>query len=353
MAPALGEHRTFLTDGELPSFPKDYLVSDATENPIQLTVTLAGDCTIGGTEQGNRQATGLTQKVLNKGLDYPFSGLLPLFSQDDLTIVNLEGVLSDDSKGENKEKNFAFRGPAALSGALPLGSVEAVNLANNHTQDYGETGLANTLKTLDGQGIAYAGNEWLCVFQAKDMKIGLAGITGSLTQAKKDLIIKQIALLQEAGCQVIIYSLHAGQEYVKKHNSAQRNMARFLIDAGADAVAGHHPHVVQGIEIYKGRPIFYSLGNCVFGGNSHPKERGALAVSITFSLEQGKIKGIQTSLYPIYITGSGRINDYRPQLLTGKQADAVIKQVQQDTAFTLPPYREGEGAQLALIPPEQ
>jgi poly-gamma-glutamate synthesis protein (capsule biosynthesis protein) len=236
---------------------------------------------------------------------------------------------------------------------LTLGSVEAVNLANNHTQDYGETGFENTLKALDGQGIAYAGNEWLCIFQVKGAKIGLAGITGSLTQAKKDLIVKQIALLREAGCQVIIYSLHAGQEYVKKHNGAQRNMARFLIDAGADAVAGHHPHVVQGVEIYKDRPIFYSLGNCVFGGNTHPKEPGALAVSITFSLEQGKINGIQTSLHPIYITGSGRINDYRPQLLKGKQADAVIKQVQHDTTFTLPPYREGEGSQLALIPPEQ
>ena len=349
-APARGEHHSFLMEQELPYISADYLVSEETEKLVQLTVTLAGDCALGGTEQGNRQASGLTQTVFKKGLDYPFSGLKPLFSQDDLTIVNLEGVLSDDSEGEDKEKNFAFRGPTVLAKTLQLGSVEAVNLANNHTQDYGTTGFVNTLKALDGQGIAYAGNEWICIFRTENgSKIGLAGITGGITQLKKGLIEKQIAILRDAGCHVIIYSLHAGQEYAPKHNGAQRDMAHFLIDAGADVVAGHHPHVVQGIEIYKDRPIFYSLGNCVFGGNSRPKEKGALAVRITFSLEQDKMKSIQTSLHPIYITGSGRINDYCPQLLTSRQADAVLKQVQADTPFPLPAYTINEGSLLAPI----
>lgn len=348
--PALGEHRSFTESQPLPEFPADYLVSSQAAAEETLTLTLAGDCTLGGTESANHQENGLTRTVLRKGFGYPFSGLLPLFSSDDLTLVNLEGVLSDDSRGENKEKEFAFRGPSSLAQALALGSVEAVNLANNHSGDYGAGGRADTLTALEEQGIAYAGGEWLCVFRSKTgCKVGLAGITGTLNKGKRELIARQISLLKEAGCQIIVYSLHAGQEYDERHNTSQQEMARYLIDAGADVVAGHHPHVVQGIEIYKDRLILYSLGNCVFGGNAHPKEAGALAVRVVCSLAAGTLKSMQASLYPIAITGKARGNDYRPVLLTGKPAQAVLKQVQADTAFLLSPYRLGEGSPLPLL----
>ncbi len=349
---ACAEHVSFPEGATPPSFEADYLVTDTPLSTAQLTVTIAGDCTLGGTESSSKKADSLSKTVQKEGLAYPFSGLLPLFSQDDLTLVNLEGVLSDSSQGENTQKQFAFRGPLEFARMLPLGSVEAVNLANNHFDDYGKAGRDFTLAALDKQGVAYAGNEWLCVYRTDRGKIGLAGIRGSLTEDKKETIKKQIALLKEADCQIIIYSLHAGQEYAYKHNGLQRDMAQFLIDAGADVVAGHHPHVAQGIEIYRNRLIFYSLGNCVFGGNHDPREKDALAARITFFLEGGILKSLQAALHPIRFTGNTKGNSFRPELLTDKQAEALLKKVQQDTAFPLPVYEAGTGALLPPIPAE-
>jgi poly-gamma-glutamate synthesis protein (capsule biosynthesis protein) len=350
--PAHAEYVSFTDSQTPPSFKADYLVTEEEPSLAVLTVTLAGDCTLGGTESSSKKAGSLVHTVEKHGFAYPFSGLLPLFTQDDLTLINLEGVLSDSSQGENTGKEFAFRGPAEYAKLLPLGSVEAVNLSNNHFDDYGKAGRVATVAALEDQSVAYAGDEWLCVYRIDQGKIGLAGIRGSLTENKKAVILKQIALLKEAGCQIIIYSLHAGQEYAPTHNGMQRDMARFLIDAGADVVAGHHPHVAQGMEIYKNRLIFYSLGNCVFGGNQDPRESDALAARITFSLEGGMLKSMQAALYPIRFTGNINGNSFRPELLTGEQAAKLLKSVQQDTAFPLPAYEENTGALLQKIPAE-
>ena len=349
ISPACAEHASFPESAAPPFFDADYLVTDEELSSAQLTVTIAGDCTLGGTESSSKKTDSLVKTVKREGLAYPFSRLWALFSQDDLTLVNLEGVLSDSSRGENTQKQFAFRGPLEFARMLPLGSVEAVNLANNHFDDYGKTGRDATLAALDKQGVAYAGNEWLCVYRTDRGKIGLAGIRGSLTEDKKKTVTKQIALLKEADCQIIIYSLHAGQEYALKHNGLQRDMARFLIDAGADVVAGHHPHVAQGIEIYKNRLIFYSLGNCVFGGNHNPRESDALVAGITFTLEGGTLKSLQAALHPIRFTGNAKGNAFRPELLSGKQAEALLTKVQRDTSFPLPAYQEGIGALLPAI----
>ena len=345
---AFAEHVSFQDSETPPAFLLDYLVTDESDIQTVLTVTLAGDCTLGGTEAANRKADGFVKTVLEKGLDYPFSGLEPLFSQDDVTFVNLEGVLSDSSKGENTDKNFAFRGPSSFAKLLPLGSIEAVNISNNHYQDYGNFGSKATLKALEEYGVAYAGEEWLSIFSLDGGKIGLAGIRGSLSEEKKRTVVKQIALLRQAGCQIIIYALHAGQEYAQNHNRLQEDMAHFLIDSGADVVAGHHPHVVQGLEIYKDRLILYSLGNFVFGGNHDPKETGALVARVEFSLRDGMLKQIQAALHPVLFTGDARRNVFKPILLAGKQAEKVIKKVQLDTNFDLPDLVDGSGV---ILPP--
>ncbi len=349
LVPAHAEHTSFLDNAEPPEFAADYLVTEGDPPPAVIKVTLAGDCTLGGTESANRQSNGLTMTVSKKGLAYPFAGLKSLFSEDDLTYVNLEGVLSDSSRGENVDKEFAFRGPASFASILPLGSVEAANLSNNHFDDYGTAGREATISALAAHGVAYAGGEWLCVFQTDGGRIGLAGIRGSLTEGKKETVRRQIALLREAGCQVILYAMHAGQEYAARHNGYQRDMARFLIDAGADVVAGHHPHVSQGVEIYNGGLIFYSLGNCVFGGNHSPRETTALAARVTFYLEDGCLTRMESTLYPIRFTGKASGNTFSPVLLDGTQAEAALNAVRQDTDFSIPAYATGEGAPLPVV----
>ncbi len=348
--PACAEHASFRASEEPPAFGADYVVAEETAGQASLTVTLAGDCTLGGTEASSRKSDSLVKTVERMGLDYPFSGLLPLFSTDDITLVNLEGVLSDSRLGENKEKNFAFRGPAEFAKMLALGSVEAVNLANNHFDDYGKAGRDATIAALRENGIAFAGNEWLSIYRAGEIKVGLAGIRGMLSESKKTAITSQIALLRNEGCQIIIFSLHAGKEYDKKHNNLQKEMAHYLIDAGADVVAGHHPHVAQGMEIYKNRLIFYSLGNLVFGGNHDPKVNDALVAQVEFRLRNGLLYGLQAVLHPVRFTGGTDKNSFRPVFLTSGQAEDVLLQVQADTAFPLPPLIDGSGVVLPVLP---
>ena len=346
---ARAEHISFRDDDTAPAFLADYLVTGEAIKQVVFTVTLAGDCTIGGTESANKKTEGFVRTVMKNGLEYPFLGLVSLFSQDDLTFVNLEGVLSDSSSGENTDKNFAFRGPASFAQMLPLGSVEAVNLSNNHFQDYGSGGCKATIQALEKQNVAYAGEEYLSVFSLDGGKIGLAGIRGSLSEEKRRTVQKQIALLREADCQIIIYALHAGQEYAQSHNGLQEEMAHYLIDAGADVVAGHHPHVPQGVEIYKNRLIFYSLGNFVFGGNHDPKETGALVVRLEFTVNEGSLAKMHAELHPVLFTGHAKRNIFKPALLTGEQAEEVMRKVQRDTDFALPEYNDASGVVLPSI----
>ncbi len=347
--PVLADHVSFRDGSPLPVVGNDFLVAEDEALSGEIAVTLAGDCTLGGTEKAGSRAHGFTQTVLREGLDYPFSGLLPLFSSDDLTWVNLEGVLSDSPAGEDRDKAFAFRGPASFARILPLGGVEAVNVANNHSGDYGARGRAATLAALTAEKVAFSGNEWLCVYQSRGFRIGLAGLSGMLTDEKRNAIRNQVSLLRKSGCEVVLFSMHTGIENQPWHTTAQRETARFLIDAGADLVAGHHPHVPQGIEVYKDRYIFYSLGNCAFGGNHAPSSTGALAARVVFTLRGGRLESLRGELFPMRYTGTLRGNAFRPVLLSGEEAEAVLDRVRRDTAFPIPSLPEEGGAPLPQI----
>lgn len=343
---ARAEHAVFRAGDPLPVFVDDFVVCPDAAELQTVTVTLAGDCTLGGTESAHRQAGGFVRTVLRQGMAYPFSGLLPLFSEDDLSLVNLEGVLSDSAEGRNTKKAFAFRGPSSFAEILSLGSVEAVNLSNNHFDDYGAPGREATLRALGGEGVAYAGSGWMCVYRTANVKIGLMGMGGSLTEAKSKQAAEQISLLRKAGCDLVIASLHAGREYEAQHNASQETAARFLIDAGADAVAGHHPHVPQGIEFYQDRYIFYSLGNCVFGGNHAPARTEAIAARLVFTLRGKRMEGLQVELYPLRYTGSRAGNSFRPVLLSGTEGETALDRVRRDTPFPIPALSESGGAAL-------
>lgn len=318
--------------------------------PISLTFSFVGDCTLGGTEKMLRYDSGFVAFMEGQPYTYPFLYLLPFFNQDDLTLVNLEGVLSDSSRGENKEKTYAFRGPSDYASILSQSGIEAVNLSNNHTGDYGKRGIADTLAALDEEEVAYSGEGWLNVFSLKGINVGLAGTRSNWNQEVRANLKKEIALLKQQGCDIIIYSMHAGQEYSYAHNKRQQTIAHFLIENGADIVIGHHPHVVQGVEQYLDGYIFYSLGNCAFGGNHRPRDLNALLSQVTFTIDSASNhKTITPSLLPIHISGTHPQNNYQPVLITGEDAAKVLKIVEKDSNISLPSFIEGKGALLPSI----
>ena len=299
---------------------------------VSLTISAAGDCTL-GTDENFYYATSLPAKyeaVQDPG--YFFQKVLPVFSQDDLTIVNMEGILTAEEL-QREIKQFAFKGDPEYVQILTEGSVEAANLANNHSRDYGEQSYTDTIEIMENAGIPTFGYDRTALLDVKGVKVGLVG-TYELADHMgcEEEMIQNIESLKEQGAQLIIASFHWGIERTNVPNEIQVDLAHSAIDHGADLVLGHHPHVLQGIETYKGKNIVYSLGNFCFGGNSGPNDMDAMIFQQTFTLEDGElVEDNVTSITPVKISGSWAqgVNDYQPTPVEGDTGEGIISRIEE------------------------
>ncbi|MDO5376758.1 MAG: CapA family protein [Clostridia bacterium] len=292
--------------------------------PKTFTVTVAGDTTLGSTDELRKRDDCFENVAAEKGYGWFFSGLEALFATDDLTLINFEGTLTEET--QKKEKTFNFKGPAEYTEILTLGSVEAVNIANNHTIDYGEQGRADTIANLEAAGLIVSGNGQLGIFEKDGVKVGMTGYCFPYKDSKKD-ITSDVKALREAGCQIVIASFHWGSEYREDFTAEQRSIGRAAIRAGADIVVGHHPHIVQGVEAYDDTYILYSLGNLVFGGNVDPDDRDALAARLTFTVYEDHAEAPELTLVPLRLTELADGTDYRPILAEGEEAERIVSRV--------------------------
>lgn len=243
----------------------------------------------------------------------------------------MEGTLTQETARE--AKLYAFKGDEEYTQILTEGSVEAANLANNHSHDYGEKSYTDTIQALEDAGITTFGYDRTAVMDIKGIKVGLLG-TYELADHMgcEEEMIKNIQSLQEQGAQIIIASFHWGIERENIPNEIQVDLAHSAIDHGADLVLGHHPHVLQGIETYKGKNIVYSLGNFCFGGNSGPNDMDAMIFQQTFTLEDGELtEDNVTNVVPVKISGSWAqgVNDYQPTPVEGELGEAIIERVEE------------------------
>lgn len=273
--------------------------------------------------------------LAREGMAYPFSGLRELFAADDLTMVNLECVLKANKAGEDKDKWYRFRGLPSWTEVLKAGSIEHVNIANNHYIDYGPTGKKATREALDAAGIPYSGYGYTWVFEQDGRRIGFCGIRESIYNQDKSKIGAEIRALKEAGCDVVVVTCHWGTEYSAGHNDLQAEMARAAVDAGADLVIGGHPHVVQGIDAVEGVPVVWSLGNLMFGGTIELTEFDALAVQVRFVFEESGYRGCVLELIPVMVSGRAEegVNDYRPVIAQGANRYRILQKIQADSGF--------------------
>lgn len=313
------------------------------EGEAELTLTFGGDCTLGGETSGG--AGRFLKMMKAKGYAYPFANLLPLLSTDDLTLMNIEGVLSDDNLTPVK-KQFNFIGKAAYTAILTEGSVEAVTLANNHALDYGAQGKADTIAALEAANIAYVDANTVTVLDKDGVRIGITASTMGLNQEQW---LAQAKALRDVGCAAIVHVMHMGEEYADKPTAAQRSTARFLAEHGVALVVGHHPHVLQGVTQMGETVVAYSVGNCVFGGNTDPKDYDACLLRATLHFTDGTLQSQQTALWPICISGAKRRNDYQPVLLQGEEAQRVADKIQAISDIPIAPFLDGQGAALPEI----
>ena len=292
--------------------------------PRTFTVTVAGDTTLGSTDELRKRDDCFERVAEEKGYGWFFSGLTELFGTDDLTLINFEGTLTEQT--QKKEKKYNFKGPAEYTDILTLGSVEAVTIANNHTLDYGEAGRDETIANLEQAGLTVSGGGVLGVFEKDGVKVGMTGYCFPYANGKKD-ITKDVKALREMGCQIVIASFHWGSEYRDDFTAEQRSIGRAAIKAGADIVVGHHPHIVQGIERYQDTYILYSVGNLVFGGNVDPDDRDAYAARLTFTVYEDRCDPPELTIVPLRLTALDKGTDYRPVLAGEEDAQRIVNRI--------------------------
>ncbi|TEB16035.1 Capsule biosynthesis protein CapA [Pelotomaculum sp. FP] len=238
------------------------------------------------------------------------------FGEADVTMVNLENAVTD--RGYKAPKQFNFRMPPKYTQALLNGGIDIVNLANNHVWDYGAVGLQDTIAYLDAAGIEHVGaGESIdaaaepAIIEVKGKRIGFLGFYFNEGNVEEGVA----ALKQKAD--VVVVNFHWGTERSNYPDDYQVDLAHRAIDAGADLVIGHHPHVLQGMERYKGGVIAYSLGNFIFGGNSRRQHD-----TVVFQLI---IRGREKipAIIPV------RISDWQPYRLAGEEGRQVVDSIRE------------------------
>ncbi|EYF06795.1 CapA family protein [Chondromyces apiculatus] len=304
--------------------------TSAKEGVVRLSAV--GDCTL-GTELRSRWGQGsfhMEMQARGGDLSYPFSGVAPVFAQDDLTIANLETTLTS-REPSGPPRGLQFRGDPGWARMLVLGGVEVVSVANNHANDLGPRGFTDTLQALNEVGVGAFGFGHVDRRVVQGVEVVNLGYTGgdpSLVMRDMARSVKQ----HKRPDNLVIVSFHWGGEGVYQPNGDQILLGHGAVDAGADLVLGHHPHVMQGIERYRGREIVYSLGNFVFGGHSNPEDKDTFIYQATFALQAGQVSQTGSTAIPARMSSVTDRNDYRPVVLEGAEGERVLGKLQELSA---------------------
>ncbi len=254
--------------------------------------------------------------------EWPFARPQELFRSADVVMVNCETAITRSEKREPKQFNFKM--DPDLVSVFPKSGISLVTLANNHVYDYGAEGLRDTLAYLDQAGVEHVGAGMTLaearkpvVRDIKGKKFTFLGYGNYSAATEKgpgtayrhpEHVAEDVRLAKKNGADIVIVNFHWGLERATEPTERDRALARLAIDSGADVIVGHHPHVLQPVEIYRGKVIAYSLGNFVFGGNRRAGKNSALLEILV--VPSG---GIAHRLLPIRIdTAETR---YQPYLL--------------------------------------
>lgn len=300
-------------------------------NTRTVTISTLGDCTLGTDENFNTDTNFNAFEAVN-GHSYFFANVKSILEEDDATFANLEGTFTDSTAREAKE--YAFKGDTSYTEILKEGSVDVVTLANNHSSDYGAESLTDTQNALREAGIDYCMNDTIVVKEVNGIKTGFIGIyVLNDGMAREEEVRSTIAAAKAQGAQLVIVAFHWGAEKATQPDETQQALAHIAIDCGADLVVGHHPHVLQGVEKYKGKYIAYSLGNFCFGGNSTPSDMTTMIFQQTFSVTRDGVEvddGVK--VIPCSISSTSGYNNYQPTPLTGEEAASVIGRLNEYSA---------------------
>lgn len=300
-----------LWEPDLPTFDGPIPRPGETEDSFSVVLSFAGDMLLASLH-GKRAAGNFLDYAAKQDPAYFLQHVRPIFQADDFTVVNLENVLTDRAlspREKNSDPAYWFRGPVSNAAILTSSGVEAVSLANNHTNDYGAAGYRDTVRAVTGAGLEYGNNDRTFYLEKNGYRVAVI-CHGLWNESQAGAIIRRIQAAEaESDYQIVFY--HGGAESVHTPEAWKVRASRRLIDNGADLVLGNHPHVLQPREIYKGKEIVYSLGNFCFGGSRQPRNRTIL-YQLTLQIEDGVLREASSNLIPCYVHTGGTVNNYCP-----------------------------------------
>lgn len=302
------ESETEASEESLPEEPEPVYDENATAR-----ICIGGDTSIDAE---------FAETAYRKGIDYPWTEVSEVLNSADLSIVNLETCVSTRGVSEKKE-GFGFRTPPEMLEGFVNAGIDLVNLANNHTRDFGYDALLDTFMHLDEYGIDYfgAGVDYdaaagLVIKEVNGIRLGFTGcnrvwLPEDYPAAEGHAGINQVhsvsdertqAYLEkikeyDSQCDVLIVFLHYGVEEVFEITSYQERMSKALIDAGADMVMGGHSHTLQPIEMYNGKPIFYSIGNFIFWHVDDDID----GLTVIFDITVNRSGFVSLNVHPVFI----------------------------------------------------
>ncbi len=330
--------QTGSSDGENVAQSEQSGESDASGDRYTITISAAGDVTLGNHQEQGYSAS--FRQVYDQAEDegYFFENVRDIFAADDMTIVNLEGPLTT-SEQMREGQTYCIKGDPAYVHLLTLGSIEAVSFANNHRLDYGEQGSQDTVAALEQEGIIYAYDKNVGVYEVPDsaaahggernLKIGIISVNEVEWGAQVEKLIQSnIETLREQNVDLILACCHWGIEKDTYPENYQQQLGKKCIDWGVDLVIGHHPHVLQGIEEYKGRYIIYSLANFCFGANRNPTDKDTMIFQQTFTFENGqKVEDQNARIIPCMVSSVSARNDFKPTPAVGEDAKRILERM--------------------------
>lgn len=291
---------------------------------IEITIHAVGDVTL-GTNQKQEYSRSFHEYYDMYGAYYFFQNVKDIFTTDDFTIVNLEGTLTE-SENIRTSKEWNHKGRPEYVEILTGASVEAVTLGNNHIMDYQQEGVDDTIQNVSEAGMEYAlsgywGNHYGLYETEKGIKIGFVSVNEYYDGAGVYKYLEEGYLkLREQGADLVFACMHWGGDKTHVIEEEQYAMGRWCIDFGYDLVLGCHPHVLQGIEYYKGKYIVYSMGNFCYGGNKNPAEKASMIWEETFIFTDGALSDTKIRAIPCRLSSVTNRNDFCPAILEGENA---------------------------------
>ncbi|SHJ28239.1 poly-gamma-glutamate synthesis protein (capsule biosynthesis protein) [Geosporobacter subterraneus DSM 17957] len=292
---------------------------------------------------------GVRKSIERHGYDYPYLKVEEYLKKGDITFANLESPLTSRDTAVLKDRALIFKGDIENGRSLKAAGFNILNLANNHTLDYGPEGLIDTLEVLEENGILPLGAGLNAQEARQPVFVNIKGITvgflgysqfppegylyfsdrPEVARINPDTISAEITRAKES-CDFLVISFHWGKEYDVYPSEFQKSLARLAVDRGGDLILGHHPHVLQSMEKYQGKLIFYSLGNFVFDRQIQPGTDETIMLNVKLSKGQWQ----EADLIP------ARIIDCQPIPVAGEDGEEILKRLQK--------YSEGYNSELII-----